>query len=162
MSTKVSTASTWSAFEQKFISKYKVHSNGCWLWLEGGDKDGYGLIRTGTIKQRAHRLSYKLYRGDIPKGILVCHTCDTPSCVNPEHLFLGTHKDNNKDMRNKGREPNQNGERNPIAKLKDKDVLNMRTKYSTGQYTCAELAKEYDVSAALVNYIINRKVWRHI
>lgn len=79
-----------------------VPESGCWLWLGWIDKDGYaGTRRYG--EQRVHRVAYKTFVGEVPAGLLVCHKCDTRSCVNPAHLFLGTHKDNTHDMIRKNR-----------------------------------------------------------
>ena len=90
-------------FEDKFTP---VTESGCWIWTATSDKR-YGSFYTGDPDQpkmeRAHRVSYKLYKGNIPEGILVCHECDVTLCVNPDHLFLGTHTDNMRDMANKGR-----------------------------------------------------------
>lgn len=87
----------------RLVAKTSV-SDSCWLW--GGLTDGgygYGVIKIGTTRWRTHRLSYVLFKGNIPKGMYVCHTCDMPACINPFHLFLGTAKDNAVDMTKKGR-----------------------------------------------------------
>ncbi|MGH6791580.1 MAG: HNH endonuclease signature motif containing protein [Methyloceanibacter sp.] len=92
-----------SRFESKFTRGRK---NECWLWsgtrLVSG---GYGVLVIGRRKyvSRAHRLSYEIYKGAIPDGLLVCHSCDEPACVNPHHLWLGTAGDNARDMVTKGR-----------------------------------------------------------
>lgn len=78
-------------------------NSGCFLWIGAVDRKGYGLVRRGHVNWRAHRLSWTLANGPIPAGMLVCHHCDTPSCVNPQHLFIGTHTDNEADKRKKGR-----------------------------------------------------------
>jgi len=79
-------------------------NTGCWLWSGKTFEDGYGRLHARSIgESRAHRASYHLYRGEIPDGMLVCHTCDTPSCINPDHLFLGAPLDNTADMMAKGR-----------------------------------------------------------
>ena len=86
----------------------------CWIWIAYIDRDGYGTIGIGPIGKKkvklAHRVSYELFIGEIPKNCLVCHYCDTPSCVNPNHLFIGTHKSNNNDRKIKNR--SAFGERN--------------------------------------------------
>lgn len=85
------------------LKKYKVdNTTGCWLWTGSVDKDGYGRMR-GTVNnvawsERAPRASYEEYIGPIPKGLMVLHECNTPACINPKHLYLGTHKDNGADM----------------------------------------------------------------
>jgi hypothetical protein len=83
-------------------------SGECWLWLgQRHKRDGYGLIK-GTTNQplRAHRVFYTIFNGEIPEGMVVCHSCDTPACVNPDHLWVGTHADNQRDKTQKGRHPN--------------------------------------------------------
>lgn len=76
----------------------------CWLWKAAKDSCGYGRMSVNNTNSTMHRLSFELHKGSIPSGMLVCHTCDTPSCVNPSHLFLGTEKDNMRDMKSKGRD----------------------------------------------------------
>lgn len=79
--------------------------NGCWLWRGGVDKDGYGLVKVLGESRRAHRVAWILHhRRDIPDGLMVCHSCDTPRCVNPAHLFLGTGQDNVADRQRKHRQ----------------------------------------------------------
>lgn len=89
----------------RFKGKYKINANNqCWEWFAAKDTGGYGII--GDEKNRfvlAHRYSYTIFIGEIPKGLLVCHKCDNRKCVNPFHFFLGTHKDNNDDCIKKGR-----------------------------------------------------------
>lgn len=86
---------------EKFHLKDK--ESGCWNWVGVIRKDGYGSIIYNGKRWRAHRASYKEFIGDIPVGILVCHKCDNPGCINPEHLFLGTDADNRHDGMRKGR-----------------------------------------------------------
>ena len=78
-------------------------NTGCWLWIGAPDSFGYGQIEINGASYRTHRLSWMIHRGEITKGLVVCHRCDTPACVNPDHLFLGTHGDNVRDMHKKGR-----------------------------------------------------------
>jgi hypothetical protein len=96
-----------------FFERVKVNdSDKCWPWDGIIQRSGYGILKLGGPKNKfhgqAHRVSYELHYGSIPYGMLVCHKCDVPLCVNPEHLFLGTASDNNKDRARKGRTRNQN------------------------------------------------------
>ena len=80
-----------------------ITESGCWIWMGYVTKWGYGTISVDYKKKCTHRMAYQEMIGEIPKGMLVCHTCDVPSCINPNHLFVGTHQDNMDDMTKKGR-----------------------------------------------------------
>ena len=105
-------------------------NSGCWLWLGGLNKHGYPKANKnigGRIVDRlGHRVSYEAYKGEIPKGKQVLHHCDVRSCVNPDHLYVGTHDDNMRDIRERRRMPPQNGENNHNAKLTNADVETIR------------------------------------
>lgn len=91
--------------EERFLSKIEKASSGCWLWTANKLPKGYGFFRMSNPRRQvlSHRASFELFRGPIPHGMLVCHSCDTPPCVNPDHLFVGLHSDNMFDAVNKGR-----------------------------------------------------------
>lgn len=94
----------------------------CWIW-DTQQKHGYGQLRAFGKLYRAHRFSYELHFGPIPEGLFVCHKCDNPPCVNPDHLFLGTAKDNIQDMIAKGRRPDISGDKNGMRKHPEKVVV---------------------------------------
>ncbi len=136
---------------------------GCWLWTGGQDGHGYGLItiRPEFVAARTHRLSYLAFNGEIPEGIHVLHTCDMPLCINPEHLFLGTHKENMEDMRKKNRAARMKGEKNFHAKLTEAKVLKMREEWKSGRHY-KEIASEYGIKPTNVHRILSGKSWSHI
>jgi DNA-binding CsgD family transcriptional regulator len=129
---------------------------GCWNWKGAKQVRGYGELSIGGKKYAAHRLSYALFHGQWPGRLYVCHSCDNVSCVNPDHLFLGTQKDNLQDMAAKGR--SMRGERNAQAKLRDDDVKAIRA----SGYTKQKLADQYGVSLSTIQSIIQRKAWNHV
>lgn len=148
--------------EQRFWSRVQK-TNTCWNWTGQTFSNGYGQLRLGRkINLLAHRFSYELAYGDIPKNILVCHKCDNRYCVNPEHLFLGTHKDNTYDMMQKNRGVSPPGERNGLAVLTPDQVLTIRAEYAIGESTQKKLAKDFNVCSSTINSIILRKTWKHI
>lgn len=134
----------------------------CWLWTGTRTPLGYGRINIGKRRSDyAHRLSYLWTHGEIPEGVFVLHHCDNPSCVRPDHLFLGTHKDNMKDMREKNRS-RKRGEENPQAKLTAEDVINIRRIYRLRRATQQQLATRYKVTQTTICNIINRILWPHL
>lgn len=156
----------------------KVDKSGdCWLWM-GAFEDGYGRIgvcktaTTPAYNERVHRISFLIHYGPIPRGLNVCHTCDVRHCVNPDHLWLGTHADNNADKHAKGRSRCGNGVwkngvtpagvRNGLAKLDDDKVLAIRSAYASSKISQEALAKIYGVSDTLIGNIVRRESWRHI
>lgn len=111
----------------------------------------------------AHRISYRIYNGEIPYGMYVCHHCDNPRCVNPEHLFLGTQADNMHDCAVKGRKTPSGsiGERHGMSKLSASQVIEIRERNSHGERG-SELADEYGMSRAAISLIVNRHIWKSI
>lgn len=135
----------------------------CWVW-QGSQfgNTGYGQIQYRGYPVRAHRLSWELIVGPIPEGLHVCHTCDNRLCINPRHLFVGTHKDNMDDMRRKGRENFAKGERVGVSKMTEDQVLEMRRLWATGQHRICDLARMFGLTHVPVICIIRRKTWKHI
>lgn len=112
-------------FESKFI---KGKGNECWLWQAAVIHNGYGQFTYKYKGIKAHRFSYELYKGEIPKGMLVCHSCDVRNCVNPDHLWLGTQKDNIQDMFKKGRRIFTEEARKKIAKRSRERIVSTETR----------------------------------
>lgn len=136
--------------------------NGCWEWTGAVVRVGYGsLLIHGEYGPavRAHRFSFELNVGPIPKGLLVCHKCDNRKCVNPSHLFLGTHKDNTQDMMQKGRGPTC--ERQGMAKLNRLKVIEIKQDVSSG-LSQRQTAFKHHVSAQTVCNIVHNKSWKGV
>lgn len=142
-------------FEDKYIPE---PNSGCWLWLDHIGKARYGFISWKGKKHKAHRMSYQIYIGPIPPGMLICHKCDNPSCVNPDHLFLGTQTDNMRDMVRKGRANKKKGSANPTSKLTENDINNIRLADGSNP----EIAKAYGVSRTAIYHIRNGRSWNHV
>lgn len=137
-------------------------SDACWLWHGDINDSGYGKFRYKSKYVYAHRLAYEFTNGIIPDGLIICHKCDNPACINPNHLFLGTYFDNSQDMIAKGRQRKALGSDSGRAKLTDAQVVEIRKRYAAGGIRQRELASEYDVAKDTIWYLINRKTWRHI
>lgn len=137
--------------------------SGCWLWTGASRDDRYGRFGVDAKTHRyAHRFSWELAHGTIPDGMLVCHKCDTPSCVNPSHLFLGTHSDNGKDMSRKGRA--RGGAKNPpraenhyAAKVTWELVDYIRSEARNRPQR--SIASQLSLSNMTINRIVNNKRW---
>jgi hypothetical protein len=139
---------------------YVQKTDGCWLWTGARQQSGYGLLKWGDKYQRAHRLSWFIHHGELPpSNVFVCHTCDVPACVNPEHLFLGTADDNNKDRARKGRNNSPRGERHGRAKLSRGDVTRLRESFAQGERSAKELALQFSISLSQVYRILNGQKW---
>ena len=149
----------WDTDEERFWSKVEKNSdNECWEWKAGKYSFGYGEFSINGKNDLAHRYSYSLYYGEIPKGMFVCHHCDNPPCVNPKHLFLGTHIDNVNDMLQKKRNPR--GEKSGNAKLTWKKVRKMRKMYEADNYKQCELADIFGIKQPQVSSIIRNEAWK--
>jgi predicted XRE-type DNA-binding protein len=150
---------------KRFWSKVILTANNelCWIWDASKDKDGYGLFRIENKNIRANRLSFFLYYRIDPCDNVVCHKCDNPTCVNPSHLFLGSHRDNINDCWSKGRKVKTDGSLNGMAILSESQVIEIITLWGSGKYRFkSDIAKIFGVSQPTVSEIINRKTWTHI
>lgn len=143
----------------------KTQKNGdCIEWSAHRSSKGYGEFYFNGHTRRAHRISWIITNGEIPEGMLVCHRCDNPPCVNPEHLFLGSPKVNMVDRVHKGHYPKNSprigGERNRLHKLTDASVLEAKALRPT--MTLRELASRYGVHIAVIHRAITGKTWKHL
>lgn len=152
------------------FEKYVIREEGCWDWKGRLDKDGYPIltIRRKNGENKGHRASYLIHKGEIPKQMCVCHTCDNRKCTNPEHLWLGTPLENNDDKVKKKRHgwgygdtPKLKGSKNPFSKLNEKDVKEIKIKLEKG-YSLTEIANEYGVQKACIHKIKKNITWRHV
>jgi len=155
-------------YQNKFWSRVnKKNKNNCWEWTSWKTKGKwrYGIFQIHTKNQkmqiRAHRASWYYFYGVLPPlDMFVCHSCDNPSCVNPSHLFLGTPKDNTRDMVNKQR--SCTGSKNGKTKLNNEQVINIKKLLKDNKLTQAEIAKIFKISQSTINQINKNKTWKHV
>ena len=139
----------------------RIPEAGWWIWMGSSQVRGYGEIISNNRKYLAHRASYEAFVGQIPKGMYVCHACDNVACVNPNHLFLGTQKQNLQDMKTKGR--STRGEKNAMSKLTENDVRTIKKFFFTKEDVAdKEIAKLYNVCRQTINSIRNGRKWNHV
>jgi hypothetical protein len=138
---------------------------GCWEWT-GAKRNGYGRLTTGSRTNgtrktvSAHRLSYQLFKGEIPRGYEICHKCDNPCCINPDHLFAGTRQDNVDDREQKGRNIVPRGENNGRAKLTEDDVRGARNERVTNGTSYRTLAANYGVAKRTIMDAVRGVNWK--
>jgi hypothetical protein len=151
-----------TALSDRFWAKVSKQESGCWEWT-GAKTNGYGVIgvRRNTI-EKAHRISYMIHKGDFQQAMCVCHVCDNPGCVNPEHLFIGTHRDNAADRDAKGRAVQKpvRGEDQGLAKLTENSVRRIRI--VAGAMSLQKLADLFGVSKKSILNVVQRKTWSHV
>lgn len=145
----------------KLMSYIKLDENGCWVWQKAKHKQGYGNFSYKRKCLLAHRVSWMLHYGELDKDILVLHKCDNPPCVNPEHLFLGTDRDNVKDSISKGRFTRAKGEGQWFSKLTDENVLEIRKMAFEGIMQ-KDIAKKFGMDWRHIGAIIRKQSWKHI
>lgn len=152
--------------DQRFMSRV-VKTGSCWLW-SGTKQDSTPRLRYGKFYLgrgryiKAHRYSWEMKNGEIPKGYFICHHCDNPTCVNPEHLFCGTNADNMRDMNTKKRGRFVHGEKQGSSKLTENSVEKIRQMYTKrGEWSCYSLARKFGVNPATISKIVLGKSWVH-
>lgn len=150
--------------ENKLMSNLYIQRNGCWIYKGTWDDYGYGQLGYNGTRDRVHVISFKCFKGCIPKGMYVCHTCDEPPCFNPDHLYLGTHYDNIQDMWKSGRgvTPDTVGSQNGSAFLCEEEVLEIRRLYAMNHYSQTHLGVLFKVDNSTIWKIVHRKKWTHI
>ena len=152
---------------QHFLKHFTILTEDeCWEWQGATAGKGYGQFHYHKT-QYAHVSSYLFFIGSIPKRrgkkkLFVCHSCDNPLCVNPKHLWLGTHQQNMDDMVNKGRQSHSLGEDASQSKLNTRKVLKIRRLYKTGKYSYSQLGKRYNVAISTIQHIVERRNWKHV
>ena len=155
---------THASAEVRFWRQVKKTPS-CWEWVGGGrTRAGYGLLRIGPSRmETSHRFSWELHFGPIPNGkgyhgTCVLHRCDNPACVNPKHLFLGTHDENMEDCRRKGRRPHMRGAKNGGAKINEDIVRKIRLETRPDRV----VARDYGIGKSMIWNIRNGRNWSHV
>lgn len=133
------------------------HVGGCWIWTGYKNPSGYGRCNINRLAISCHRLSFALANGKLEMGPYVCHRCDNPSCVNPDHLFLGSIHDNNRDCDDKNRRPH--GENHCCAKLTNEQAIQIRAMIANGR-SCRSISIEYGTSSQAIVNLKNGKTWK--
>lgn len=150
------------SLDERFWAKVLKSKDECWLWTGVKSKHGYGQFRAfpNQSMQLAHRVSYSLTFGAIPKGKQVCHSCDVRACVSPSHLFIGTHLDNARDCMSKERQAR--GSANGGAKIKESDVHEIRRLHATGTLSQTVIGQRFGITQSAVSLIVIGKKWSHV
>jgi len=140
----------------------KIDANGCWNWIGAKDSAGYGTVMGKKFGKRrtlpAHRVSYSVFNGKIPDGLYICHKCDNPPCINPDHLWAGTNLENRQDSVKKNRQAK--GNRLPVSKLDYQKVKEIRNAYKTHTISQARLAAIYGVTQSVIWRVLLNDTWR--
>lgn len=149
--------------EIRFWMRVKSSRDGCWIWTGAKERDGYGKMKADGREVTLHRFSWRIHFGEITPGMFVCHRCDNPACVRPNHLFLGTAAENNADRHKKGRSRfgNCSGEKNGRSVLTDSIVREIRRLAAAG-IRQNDIAERFSISPPQIHYVVNRKTWKHI
>lgn len=157
-------------YEQRFWKSIRlperVGTDECWEWQRGHFGNGRAQTPDSSFwgTSLAYRVTWIITHGLIPPGLEVCHHCDNPSCCNPAHLFLGTHQDNMRDSRRKGRARGASfpGEDHPMVKLTELKVKKIRQLYLTGKYSQRQLGRRFGISQRTIGRIVHLRNWKHL
>lgn len=144
----------------KFV--YKTEEMDCWIWTGGRHKYGYGNFYLNHATIRAHVFSYEYFISQVPDGLYVCHTCDIPSCVNPDHLWVGTPKENTRDVSTKKRWPDRRGEGAANHKHTSEEIIEIRRMYAEDGLTLKQIGSIYGIDKSLIHLIVSRKTWKNV
>ena len=147
---KVKRPGSYSDLKSYIIMQIRLTETGCWEWPVGSRKGGYGEVEIGGVREGVHRLSYRVFVGEIPGGKYVCHHCDNPRCVNPKHLFVGTQAANMQDASEKGR---------LRRKLTMEEVLKIKEGFQSGTNSITGVAKRLGVRRATIQSLVRGKTW---
>lgn len=154
------------AYPSQALTKERIEQNvalipesGCWLWEGAVSASGYGKLRSKYTQYAAHKVSYELFKGPVELGKYVCHHCDVRSCVNPDHLFLGSPKDNQQDMAKKMR--HAYGDKNGNSKLSEQQAKSILSMKDSGK-TKTSIGKQFGVSRVAVAKIWSGELWPHL
>ena len=149
----------------RFITKVKI-GDGCWEWTAYRNELNRGIFVYKSKNKKAHRISYRIFVGEILDGLEICHRCNNPACVRPSHLYAGTHKENMKDEIGRKK---ASGENNGHSRFANKDIVDIRRMFDAinparGQKfnTCCILANMYDCSPYSILHIVDRRTWKHV
>lgn len=152
----------------RFWSKvlFTANAEKCWEWNCSKRKGGYGYFTITLLKKQVKlvstRVSYFLTCKIDPVGFAILHKCDNPMCCNPEHLFIGTNKDNTQDMISKGRKADTSGVNNGTSKLDEFQVIEIRNLYNTKQFLQNELANKFNVSVSTIQRVVTNMSWKTV
>jgi hypothetical protein len=149
-------------FPKRIRKIIRTFNSPCWEWTGTIGASGYGRIMYSRKVIQAHRLSWIVHNGKIPKGLWVLHKCNNRCCCNPNHLYVGTPKDNYLDMIVAGRDGRPKGQEHGMAKLTNKDVLFIRANFVPRKPGNRFFADKYGVHPSLINLIVHRKIWKNV